>query len=167
MVALARTPLGTSTTNRKWWCDVNTGTTTTPVWVPLSGITDFKPDRNAATQDDTDFDSGGFGSMVKTGESWSITLKLKRGVTAASPTAYDPGQEFLRAAAQGKFGVANSVGVRYYEMEPGGPRIEAFQGRAAVEWSDDGGNSNALSTVTCKLDGQGVLVALTHPNPGP
>lgn len=160
-----RAPLGASTTNRKWYLDVNTAAAgaASPLWVPVSGVTDFKPDRSANTQDDSDFDSGGFGSMTKTGEDWSITVKLARKVTTASATAYDPGQEFLRQHSQGKFGVANSVNVRYYEMEPGGPRVEAYQGRCAVEWTDDGGNNTALSTVTCKMDGQGALVAIAHP----
>jgi len=59
--------------------------------------------------------------------------------------------------------VANSAEIRYYEMETGGPRIEAYQGRCAVAWSDDGGGMTALRTATVKLSGQGVLTAIAHP----
>ena len=60
-------------------------------------------------------------------------------------------------------GVANSVEIRYYEMEPSGPRGEAYQGRAAVSFAEEGGAMTALSTATCDLMGQGALTAIAHP----
>lgn len=163
MVAPARNVLGPSTLNRKWWIDVDTGTTGTPVWTPVGGVTDFKPSRDSNMEDDSDFDSGGYQSETKTAEKWSADLKVARKVTGASATAYDAGQEFLRLKSYGQMGVANSASIRYYEMEPGGPRVEAYQGRCSVGWTDDGGNMTALSTSSVKLGGQGVLVAIAHP----
>lgn len=165
MAATPRVILGPSTGNRKWYLDVNTAASgAVAAWVPVSGITDFKPGRDGNMEDDSDFDSGGFQSETKTAEKWSADVKLMRKVTTASATAYDPGQETLRLKSYGKFGVANSVEIRYYEMEPEGPRIEAYQGRCAVAWSDDGGGMTALSTSTVKLSGQGALVAIAHPD---
>ncbi len=164
MPAPARVPLGPSTVNRGWWVDVNTGTTAAPVWTPVGGIISLNPSREGNMEDDSDFDSGGFQSETKTAEKWGLELKLGRKVTAASTTAYDPGQEFLRLKSEGKFGVANSAEVRFYEMEEGGPRQLAYRGRAAVSYSEDGGTMTALRTATCNLSGQGVLAPIAHPD---
>jgi hypothetical protein len=163
MVATPRVKLGASTGNRKWYIDVNTAASGAAVWAPVGGVTDFKPSRDGNMEDDSDFDSGGYQSETKTAEKWSADLKVARKVTTASALAYDPGQEFLRAKSQGVFGVANSCEIRYYEMEPAGPRIEAFQGRCAVDYTDDGGGMTALSTASIKMMGQGALVAIAHP----
>jgi hypothetical protein len=164
MPAPDRVPLGPSTVNRKWYVDVNTGTTAAPVWTPVRGINSFSPSREGNTEDDSDFDSGGFQSDTKTAEKWSAEMKLARKVTAASITAYDPGQEFLRLKSYGKMGLANSAEVRYYEMEQGGPRVEAYQGRCAVAFTEDGGGMTGLSTATCNLSGQGALFPIAHPD---
>lgn len=156
-------PLGPSTLNRKWYLDVNTGTAAAPVWLAVNGITNFKPARNPDMKDDSDFNSGGFGSTTKTAETWSVETKVARKVTLASVTAYDPGQELLRLRSYGQTGPANTVNMRYYEMTPGGPRIEAYAGNAAIDWSDDGGDYAAISTSTVKLMGQGLLASIAHP----
>lgn len=162
---VARQQLGASTGNRKWWLDVNTGTADAPTWIGVFGITDLTPGGiDANLEDDSDFDSGGFGSKTKTAENWSVNLTVARKVQAATPTAYDPGQEFLRTKSFGKFGAANSVHVRWYEMEEDGPRIEAYEGRAAVVWSPEGGAMSALSKVKVTLTGQGQLDLIAHPD---
>lgn len=163
MPAPARTPLGASTTNRKWYLDVNTGTTATPTWTGVHGITEFTPNLEPTLQDDSDFDSGGDKSSTVTARAWSLSLTVARKVTAASATAYDAGQEALRLASE-EVGVANSVEVRFYEMEPDGPRVEAYSGNAAVSWTPGGGGMDALSTVSVTLTGQGARTAITHPD---
>lgn len=160
--ATTKVPLGATTTNRKWYVDVDTGTLS-PEWTGIFGITEFKDALEASLQDDSDFDGEGWKSETNTANKWSLEFKVKRAVTAAAATAYDPGQEELRAAAE-ETGVANSVHVRWYEMEPGGPRVEAYEGYAAVTWSPDGGNMEALSTVSVKLAGQGKRTPITHPD---
>jgi len=165
--AIARVPLGSSTNQRKWFLDVDTNVsgTGTPTWVGVFGITELTvPGIDSNLEDDTDYDGGGFGSKTKTGESWTIEGSLARKVQAAVATAYDPGQEFLRGRALGKQGAANSVHVRAYEMTPGGPRVEAYEGRGAMEWNPKGGKPTDLSTVDFKIHGQGPLNAITHPD---
>lgn len=164
MTVPTRTPLGASTVNRKWYVDVDIDDDGTPNWVGIHGITECQPSHENGLQDDSDFDSEGFGSQTKTREGWGLNLTVRRGVQSATPTAYDPGQEFLRTKSIGKMGTANSVHIRYYEMEPGGPRAEAYEGRAAVGWSPNGGGMDALSTVAITLAGQGKLTAITHPD---
>lgn len=167
MPASTRVPLGASTTQRKWQLDVNTGTKAVPIWIPVDGITGFNPGRNPGMQDDSDFDGGGFESTTKTSEAWQASLTVRRGVLAASSTSYDPGQEFLRLKSEGQFGVANAAEIRYYEMEPGGPRIQAYQGTAAVGWSENDGDMKALSMAAVTLSGQGALNVITHPDTVP
>ncbi len=164
MPATTKTPLGASTTVRKWYLDVNTGTDAAPNWVGVFGMSEFKPGREPTLQDDSDFDSEGYKSQTKTAEAWSAEFKVFRKVTTADATAYDPGQEELRKRAQGKMGPSNSIQIRYYEMEPGGPRVEAYKGNAAVSWAPEGGAMDASDVVAVTLTGQGKLEAITHPD---
>lgn len=155
--------LAASTTNRKWRLEVNSGTISAPVWTTVYGRTDFKPNLEPTLQDDSDFDGDGFKSQTVTALAWVLEFKVSRKSQASAPTQYDPGQELLRLTAN-QMGTANSIEVRWYEMEPGGPRIEAYQGRAAVSWTPDGGGMDALDSVSVALTGQGQRVAITHPD---
>lgn len=165
MPAVARVPLGASTVNRKWYVDVDTSeSTTAPVWIGVFGITSLTPGAvNANLQDDSDFDSAGFGSQTKTGESWTLEMTVKRATVQGTPTAYDPGQEHLRLNGA-QMGVANSVHIRWYEMEPGGPRVEAYEGWAAVTWNPNGGGPDELATASVTLAGQGRRIPIAHPD---
>lgn len=168
MPATTKVPLGASTVAREWYVDVDSNDGVgSPSWLPLLGITNlvFNPD-NATLQDDSDYDSGGFGSQTKTGAAWSATATVARKVTAADATSYDPGQEHLRIKSIGQFGPSNSVTIRIYEMTPSGPRVEAYTGKAAVSWQPQGGAETALDTVQVTLTGQGQLAAISHPDTG-
>jgi hypothetical protein len=160
----ARTPLGAPTTNRKFYCDVDSNLTGTgaATWIGIFGVTEFQDANEPTLQDDSDFESNGFKSQAVTALAASVSLKVKRSTTAADRTKYDPGQEILRKAGN-KVGVDNRVHIRYYEMEPNGPRVEAYEMFATVTWSPDGGGMDALSTVSVTLTGQGERKAITHP----
>lgn len=160
--ATTKVPLGASTTNRKWYLDVDEGTAGVADWTGVFGIQEFKDAIAGTLQEDSDFDSAGWKSQTNTANAWSIELKVKRAVTAALATAYDPGQEKLRLAAR-ETGVGNRVHIRWYEMEPNGPHVESYEGWAVVSWSPDGGAMDALSTVTVTLTGQGAPKPITHP----
>lgn len=159
----ARTPLGASTLVRKWYLDVNTGTELSPTWTGVFGLTNFQPTFNPTLQDDSDFDSGGYKSSTVTALEWGATLTVARKTVETAPTTYDPGQEKLRAISALQ-GIQNRVQVRFYEMSPGGPRVEAYQGWAAVTWSPSGGAMDALDQVSVTLTGQGQRTAITHPD---
>ena len=167
MTATTKAPLGATTTNRKWYLDVNTGTLASPVWTGVFGITEFTPKIEGSLQDDSDFDGAGWKSQVNTAYQWSNEGKVKRAQKAGvtGDQVYDPGQEKLRLAAA-KTGVDNSVPVRWYDMEPNGPRVEAYEGNAAVTWTEDGGNMEALSFASIVLTGQGKRVEIEHPDAG-
>jgi hypothetical protein len=147
-----------STTPKKFRIDVNTGTFGSPVWVKIRGIVDFKPNINTTTQDDSDYDSGAWGSDAKTQVKWVNTLTVKRGL-GVQTGVYDPGQEVLRAAAP-LLDAAGAVDVRWYDRK-GGP--EAYRGTAIVSWAPQGGSATALDTVQITLNGQGAPTTLANP----
>lgn len=158
--------LGPSTLNRKWRLDVQTGqdaTTQEPIWTPVRGRTEFQSAQEPTLQDDSDMDGDGWKSQSVTAQAWSLAFKLARKVDPSDETTYDAGQEALRLAAN-EMGVENAVHVRWYEMAPGGPRVEAYEGDAAVSWSPDGGGMDAFDFVSVTLTGQGRRVQIAHPD---
>lgn len=157
MAATTKVPLGASTTNRKWYLDVKIE----DEWVGVFGMIEFKDVLEGSLQDDSDFDSDWL-SEVNTANRWKIEGKVGRKVLADTPTSYDPGQERIRKAAA-KTGVENVIECRWYEMEPGGPRVESYEGKAAVTWSPDGGNTEATSTASFVLSGRGPRKEVPHP----
>ena len=163
MPATVKTPLGAATLNRKWFLDVNSGTHEAPVWVGVFGITDLKAGKDPTLQDDSDFDSAGWKSSTVSALGWNLEVKLERKVKALVATAYDAGQELLRAASDGT-GTSNNVEIRWYEMTSGGPKVEAYQGYASVSWVPDCGAMDALDTVSVTLNGVGARTAITHPD---
>jgi len=157
----ARAQLGAPTLNRKYWLDVREPGST--AWLGVHGIQELKNKPSVATtQDSSDFDGRGYKSSAVTALEHGVELKVVRKPQADTPTAYDPGQELLRAAAK-RMGSGNRVEFRIYEMEPGGPRVEAEQGFASVTWDPDGGGMDALDTVAVNLNGQGERVDIAHP----
>lgn len=158
-----RTPLGASVREGRWYVDVNTGTKVAPVWTPVNGLTECKVSYTPTMQDVTDFDSNGAKSSQATAYEWGIEFKCRRGVKAGTPTEYDAGQEAIRLAAQ-QIGLGNIIEVRAYEMEPNGPRVEAYQGNVSAGWEPDGGSMETASTVTCNLAGNGARQSIVHPD---
>lgn len=162
MVLPTRTQLGASTTNRKWGLDVQ-DPAALGVWVPVMGLQESKPrPAEATTQDDSDMDGGGFKSQTVTALTWGFDGKVLRKSRTAAAQAYDPGQEIIRKAAL-QLGTAAVIPFRYYEMEPGGPRVEAYSGLAVPTWSPDGGNMESLDTVAISLTGRGARTTIPHP----
>jgi len=162
--SIPRVALGATTLNRKWFLDVDTNPTGVANWVGVFGITDFKQGVDTKTGDSSDFSSA-WGGTQNTALGWKVEGKAKRATTAASALAYDPGQEYLRQQAL-LVGVAGRTHVRFYEMEPGGPRVEAYDGYGVVSWSEDGGGQDALSMVSFTITGDGARNPITHPQPG-
>lgn len=164
MTATTKTPLGASTTNRKWYVDVDsTDMSADATYIGVFGIQEFKDNVEPTSQDDSDFDGNGWKSETVTALLGKLEFKVGRKTQQNAPTAYDPGQEILRKASR-KTGVGNRVRVRYYEMEPNGPRVEAYEGFASVSWTPDGGGMDATSTVTVTLTFQGEPKEIAHPD---
>lgn len=164
MVATTKTPLGASTTNRKWYVDVDSSDmSAAATYIGVFGIQEFKDNVEPTNQDDSDFDGNGWKSETVTALLGKLEFKVGRKTLPEDPTSYDPGQEVLRKASR-KTGIGNRVRVRYYEMEPNGPRVEAYEGFATVGWTPDGGGMDATSTVAVVLTFQGEPKEIEHPD---
>jgi hypothetical protein len=160
---LDRTPLGAATSAGKWFFDLNTATYAAPTWIAVNGVSGFSPKLEPTLQDDSDYDSAGYGSQAKTGLTWSAEITVGRKVTLADATVYDPGQEALRAKAA-SMATTRIADVRWYEVTPSGPIAEAYRGQAEVSWGQGGGAHNELETVSITLSGRGTREEITHPD---
>lgn len=151
-------PLLTSTLATRWKIDVDSSEALDgSAYIPVRGMTDFQPSLAFTTQDDSDYESVGWGLDAKTQQKWSNVLKLSR--KRASGYVEDPGQKVLRDAHD-QFGSDSVVRVRWYDRNGGD---EAYEGYAMVEWSEDGGNAAALSAVSVTLMGQGARSLIENP----
>lgn len=148
------------------------GTTiTAALWIKVRGIKNLVAAVATTLQDDSDYDSNGWGSQTATKLAWTLTATLARKTsliggnwTSGAPKAsYDAGQEALRAVA-GTLGDSNTVQVRWCEMDAS-VRAEAYTGNATVDWTEAGGAMDALDDVNVVLTGQGARTAITHPYP--
>lgn len=162
MTATARVDLDAAMLARSWYVDVNTGTHASPVWTPVSGLIECLPTTPAKMKDVTTFDDAGTTAEQKTGGSWGLKLLLKRAPQRASLASYDAGQEALRAKSL-LMGAANIAEVRWYEVNGTGyPLTEAWQGYAAVEWTEKNGGQDDDRRVECTLSSHGARTALAY-----
>lgn len=135
-------------------------------WVKVRGIKNFQPVVNTTNQDDSDYDSDGWGSQTSTKLDWQMTATVGRKVDkTTTPPSYDVGQEALRAVA-GTLGDSNTASLRWCEMGPS-VRVEAYTGQALVTWTEAGGAMDALDDVNITMVGQGPRTPITHPYPLP
>ncbi len=147
-----------STLARKFKVDVNIGTVGSPVWRQVRGIADLKPTIESNMEDDSDYDSDGWASEVKTQLKWALEIKVGRKI-GVTTEAEDLGQKTLREAST-EFGSAGTVQVRWYDRN-GGP--EAYSGFASVGWAPEGGDAKALDIATATLSGNGVRSDIVNP----
>ena len=161
MVTPVRTPLGSTTSNRKYQVDVATLDQPT-AWVGLFGLTELKPNFGTVSlSDTTDFEGEGFTQSEGFSNGWGGEGKVRRATKASTPGVYDAGQEIVRAAGQDLDN--NRILARIYEMQDGGPRVEAVTGYVNVTWADDGGAVTAASMASFTLVGAGKPTTRVHP----
>jgi hypothetical protein len=124
-------------------------------WTVVKGLTEFTPpavEKNL--EDDSSFDSDGWGSQFATGLSWTAEGTVKR--ARASLTA-DPGQEILRAAGNA-IAEDGLVHVRITD------RTKPTAGRTGIAdatFTDNGGPRTDLTTAAFSLAGRGGLTGVT------
>ena len=166
MPVTTATPLASTTSNRKWRCDVAPIplAAAEPAWVRLRGITEIKVNPGTASLTDTsDFEGEGYTQSEAFSAGWGGEGKVRRATETSAPDVYDPAQEIVREAGQG-LGTGNRIMVRFYEMEEDGPRVEAVTGYANATWSDDGGAVTAASMASFTLVGAGKPTSRVHPD---
>ncbi|MDQ5861561.1 MAG: hypothetical protein M3536_04775 [Actinomycetota bacterium] len=131
------------------YADGTTPTTYTRVY----GITDYTPPGVSKNlEDDSDFDSGAWGSQTGTGLDYEISGTVK--VSRAGLTA-DPGQEILRAAGKA---VADD-GYVFFRTVKGG--VAGHSGVADASFTEGGGSRTDLTTAEFTLAGRGALADYT------
>lgn len=154
-----------STLARKFKLEVMPGASdpATDEWTAVRGIQEFTPSKEDNLEDDSDYDSDGWTSQTRTGQSWSLEVKVARKAqtSVTEPVIYDAGQEIIRAASD-QFGIEGMVHARWYNRNGGD---EAYQGLAQAGFADDGGGVTSLSTATITLTGNGKRSKIDNPTP--
>lgn len=124
-------------------------------WTPVLGITNLTPPASEKNlEDDSSFDSDGWGSQIATGLNWKIEGNVKR---ARASLTEDPGQAILREAGNG-LAEAGFVHVRITN------RTKPTEGRVGVadaSFTDEGGEHTKLTTASFSLAGRGALEDVT------
>ena len=126
-------------------------------FVDVKGVTNFQPAVEQTTQDDSDYDSGDWGSDVVTQLKWSLVATVDRKTT--SGYTEDPGQAILRLASF-ESGAAAVVQVRWYDRNGGD---EAYTGYGNVKWSEKGGGTADKSSVDVTVMGRGARTTISNP----
>ncbi|MEV4245227.1 hypothetical protein AB0J63_17650 [Streptosporangium canum] len=144
-----------------WALDVNTGTSGAPVWTPVKGMTSFKETIESTMEDDSDFDSDGWGSDQVTQRKWKLETEGKRKRDADNDATFipDPGQQAILDAGN-LVGVGSNISIRYYRRD-GAP--DAWEGSVNVQYGGGGGATTALEPFNFTLGGQGERTAITNP----
>lgn len=143
---------------RRWKCDVNLGTDVTPDWQPFIAITEFQPTFPPNIEEASTYDSDGWAENEKTAQSWAVAATFNRRINDQT-LVYNDVHEAIRAAAFA-YGSAARVPLRFYDRN-GLP--EAYQGKALVEWEDQGGEFSALGQISTTFTGDGALALITNP----
>lgn len=118
------------------------------------GITDFTPPGVSKNlEDDSDFDSGAWGSQTGTGLDYEISGSVK--VPRATMTA-DPGQEILRKAGKS---VAEDGYVHFRAIKKGA--LKGYSGVADATFTEGGGSRTDLTKADFTLAGRGELLDYT------
>jgi len=106
--------------------------------------------------DSSDYDTDGWSSSEITMQAWTAVIKYNKLSESGAP---DPVQETVRAA-QGQFGDAARLYVRWYDTDGG---AEAYTGRAIVELQRSKTGVADIAEITLTLTGDGAVTAITNP----
>lgn len=152
-----------STLAKDWRVEVDITPSSAATWTKIRGLRQVQPSIDSNDEDDSDFDSGGWGSTQRTQNKWKLELsgmrKRAASDTGATFTA-DPGQEFLRRAGEA-VGNGSNVHVRFYRVD-GDPM--AYEGYASCNYGGGGGGVTDLEPFTITLNGQGARAEIDNPS---
>lgn len=140
--------------NSTWKLEVDT-TGDGAEFTRVGGLNSFAATPNYSTADNTDFDSGLYGSDAVTQIKEQITATVLR---RNDGSAYDAGQEAIRSAAR----KGEMLKVRYYDTAF--DAAESYEATVSCQWAPQGGNGTALQSVNITLLVQGEPEEVPHPN---
>lgn len=142
--------------NTTWRCEVE-DPATPDTWIPVAGINSFSATPTYTTADNSDFNSGMWGSDLPTQMKNQVTTTLIR---RNDGTAYDAGQELLRTAAYAT--PPDLLTIRYYDTAF--DAAEAYEADVYVQWSPQGGGTTGIQTVNVTMNGQGAPREIANPS---
>lgn len=138
--------------NSTWRLEVESAVPDT--FTPVAGLNSFSPTPAYTTADNSDFNSGMWGSDLPTQMKMTIAATFIR---RNDGSAYDAGQELLREAAY----AADLVRIRYYDTAF--DAAESYEADAYVQWSPQGGGTTGIQTVNVTLNVQGAPAEVANP----
>ena len=131
----------------------NSTTLGTGTWLTVFGCDSSVPVKTDNMVDITNFDTVGWSAFQPFLSGWTATLSLFR---MRYPTAYDAGQEFLRAANEAK----SQLHVRIFDRTGGS---EAYEGFGYVQWENQSGGPNDPLKVNATFTGNGARTVISNP----
>lgn len=152
------TPTEETELAREWRLEINMGTEVAPDWQLCPGVREFQPASEPNIEDASDYDGEGWASNEKTGQSWELSVKIRRKANK-DVKVYNPVHEAIRLA-HFAYGSANKVHLRYMNRI-GLP--EAYEGKAIPNWQPAGGEYTALGETDITFTGDGPLTPITNP----
>lgn len=146
---------------KDWQVDVDTASNPpAPTWVQIRGLKSMQEQISETEMDDSDFDSGGYGSDIVTQRKVVLALTSSRKQVVQVGFADDPGQAFVRQAGR-LVGYGASIFARYYRKD-GAP--DAYYGEChVVGVGGGGGNVTDLEGFSPSLKFHGQPTPITNP----
>lgn len=133
--------------------EINTGTTASPSWTEIKGVTSLEPSRSRTTTDTTGFDSGGAGEH--------LVPRLDKSVSIGGFLVYDVNNSGARDAGQEALdGFADSIGddakFEFRIVHRTTDEIMAHYNEATAELATPmGGGTDAASAWSCTITRSG------------
>jgi hypothetical protein len=129
---------------------INTGTSGSPTWTAIAGITNVSPDSTADTTDDTDFESGGISATKVVSRSKALTVS---GNYLEDPDTgdQDPGQAALYDSGDLIGYDSNTM----FKVTSLGGNEYTFEG--SVEFTQGGGGTNDNGAFEAKITISGAV----------
>lgn len=149
---------------RRFRVDIDMGTHPTEDWQQLYGIEELKPIFEQRMEGDEGYDDDGGNRDAITGSAERLEITLKRRRDAAGN--WNTVHEYLRLKSRAANSITGEIHVRWYDREGRG---EAYEARAIVTWTPNGGNGGARDTIALVIRVQGRAEEITNPlaNPDP
>jgi len=146
---------------KDWQVDVDTASNPpAPTWVQIRGLKSMQEQLSETEMDDSDFDSGGYGSDIVTQRKVVLVLTSSRKQVVGAGFADDPGQSFVRNSGR-VVGYSASIFARYYRKD-GAP--DAYYGEChVVGVGGGGGNVTDLEGFSPSLKFHGQPASILNP----
>lgn len=152
------TPTEQTELAREWRLEINMGSEETPDWQLCPGVREFQPASEPNIEDSSDYDGDGWAGNEKTGQSWELSVTIRRKANKLVKV-YSPVHEKIRLA-HFSYDADSKIHLRYMNRN-GLP--EAYEGKAIPNWQPSGGEYTALGETEITFTGDGPLTPIDNP----